>query len=857
MTTKLITFDNPLCLDEIKELEPYYKQNIVHICATESLRKGMQAMYKNLCMGPVVRVGLIIDKLLGDWSEPETMLLQHAHLSKVLRTRQEQDESNKQLRAFRRNQADVLNTMRFLTEIGLTSGQLSSQPDLTKDEELFVKIWSEMETTHPDFSNVRERFRILEDPATLRNELFKKLLSIEGISSKLLPNDHFPSVVLHGFYFITPIQYKLFSLMKNAGIELIFANLYDQRFPNTFSTVRTFLEPWATNGWTMHKSSEDPNSWGERFASLFEEVETQMTGSLEESIPIVAEYRNFQGFLTSFLDERESSKFYSPRYETLNERIKEYKPELFDDRHLLAYPIGQYLFHLHKMWDEDKRKTAINSESLYVCFSSGWLRTRTHEAKEYTHVLREILPFFSECRTLDEWRKQATLLRTIKRDVVNSFDDLEGLGPDKKRFHQMMGNPMLRFSYFKVSESDLNVVLDLMEALFETADDLFGGSNEITLHDHFKKIDQLLQDRFQNNSTQLLDEERKVIDQLRNSLGIERRFEKVLVHDLANAVALYLAGGFKKNEGAVGKFEDCDAAALFKNKAVHLCGLDEESLPYGPPTNPWPLTKQTLQFLSENSIELNMLLLKERESASIARYLMYSVLAFHSDVTLSWMREWDQKELQESVYVLVLGVEKTQKENSFEITSDLLPAPTMDKTQVHSYWSVYPKDAIEEQALCPRRFYYSHLASDFATYRDDFHHEWLYNHLIKSAAMLSGEPELAVAETEALFPHWSPVKKKDLRETAERGRNFVKLEFSQYDGRQYINERTAFQFLANNDSSISERISKADHDKFISSVLEDNEMQMKAEPGEYCMYCPHLSYCQDGSHPVDKKGRRR
>src|SRR5699024_10445434 len=83
-------------------------------------------------------------------------------------------------------------------------------------------------------------------------------------------------IVLHGFYFITPEQQVFLKYLERTGFNLVFFQLYDERFPNTFKFIHDFISEqndWTDN-WTYdNRKRENEFSLGAQFLNMFEERE--------------------------------------------------------------------------------------------------------------------------------------------------------------------------------------------------------------------------------------------------------------------------------------------------------------------------------------------------------------------------------------------------------------------------------------------------------------------------------------------------------------------------------------------------------------------------------------------------------
>ena len=90
--------------------------------------------------------------------------------------------------------------------------------------------------------------------------------------------------------------------------------------------------------------------------------------------------------MVEFVEDLERGvQYVSPNSDALKERIKEFRPDSFlKERHFLAYPIGQYLFHLHSVWDENQQDYILTDKILMESFASGWLEIEGENARNYT-----------------------------------------------------------------------------------------------------------------------------------------------------------------------------------------------------------------------------------------------------------------------------------------------------------------------------------------------------------------------------------------------------------------------------------------------------------------------------------------
>lgn len=866
----VLTYENPYNFHHKQDFQPFL--NCPHICATRSLEIGVK---QQMNLPYVQSTGAIVDFFYPGWNLPENRFIQYTQLSDLLRDWDDSREL-KIIRSFKRNKLNLLITMRNLTEIGLTPYDV--RPYATKvEEELFCELWEVMELHFQDYM-----MEALENVSDI--EQVRMVFADAGLP---LTNN---TVVLHGFYYISPVQHFLFQKWKELGINLVFLNLYHEDYPSLFSFLdENFSEKygWAKKeDWKKMKDAEVYN--GSLFASKFEGIDPLL------EMPQTIVEKPYEYMVEFVEDLKDEVGYVSPNSDELKKRIREFRPDAFlGERHFLAYPIGQYLFHLHSVWSEESNDYILNEKILMESFASGWLEMEGENARSYTAQLKALLPYFVNCRSAAEWLERLEQLIIAKRSSLHVFKKYELKRNDY--LEAVRVSPVLRFSYFSVRLKELKEIQQFIIKLVKDAEWLVNIEEErITIKTHFQRIQRLLDDS--NLKSSLTDEvERALVDVLEEMLKKPIHDDHYYhVGDLSDAIIVFLKNGLEdpdQNElgsldsssaERVGvtankfhfyKMADLDGLILRNDiEQLHLCGMDEQHFPETSSPMPWPLSFELIDNLNNQSA--NMYTFRKEHSLEFSRYLFFCGLSFRKKVYLSWVRNFNEYEnLDKSIYIQTLDLVDMEKEIEAEyqyIEPHYIPE-TIDTAIVQAGLSQLPQEEFAEMSMCKKRFSYSSLVDGYSTYHSPFHQGFLIGNLVKIYASI-GKPKSEIIELLGdMFPNLSEIS---LRTIVDQNinENYVasmrkyglqkRRKFNEID---YPESMLSFQFLTHRGAFQNELWLTAfsptggirkQRAELIGEMAQQHGVLADGNPTEFCKLCPHSDYCEDAYYAVDisKKG---
>lgn len=856
---EIYTYEN---LADLKDSRMFEKiRRFPQITVSADLRKSLKGTYaadrmeglfsqnSEVCAADF---GWLASKIDPDWGSSQSRFHGMILLSELIRKKMEQEDERQKnwLTGILRNMDSLYRAAMLLEQSGAVPEDLPEKKD--RNLQLFSEAWEMLRKKDPSFLQFRRRMEELKNRAAwmpVLCETFEKT-EFQGIHT----------LVFHGFYNITSYQERIMCLLEQAGFQLIFLIPYDARYPFVYEIWKeTYSEKHGyppQQEWHMEIAREE-NPWAE----VFEGRQGPLPNQVE-----LWEYASVMEFVNAVKKASdEGYTVYSPDTKTVDSILKEYYPEAYGDRKLLSYPIGQFLYTLSQMWEDDVQEVALSPDDLMKCVSSGWLSADGESGREYLKDLKKVLPFFKGCRTRAEWKARIGEMRRIQKEVLPVFDREKDLDASISRWQKSLENPLSMFGCFSLTEERLEMVLVLMEEVLSMADELFEGGETILAGEYLQRLDHIL--RTHPVSAELYEEERSIVEEIFEELGKPCSFhERCHPSDIRNAFRLFFNGSLEDGEirrehpGMVSPLYSIDGAPVKQGGKVHVCLCSESALPGKKEAYTWPLSGALIRSCYEKSGNefLENLLQVNEQKPLCGRYFLYSALK-NRQVQLSWVSVMGEKDQAPSAYLKLLHEGANipiQKPETFEsqvrkamrmatpAESRILP---YDKEQMPHET---PKEARMDYSLCPMRYVLGYVADEFPWYQTEFQQTYAVNGLVwaveglwkKQGQKVSGETEEICRQVLKLFPG---MRKMEKRQISDFG-SYEKKEDLDYSGktrcgeRYYTDERLKVYFP-------EPKSRKAAEDAFLKLCTPDGRQGMDLSRGpkkaEICRYCPQAESC--------------
>ena len=818
--------------------------------------KGLAADIPDFKVTEFHQFARVIDE---EWNSDACKFHEVIILSEYMRGKLENaknDDEKKWLTGCMRNLDSMLSAIILLEQADVTPDTFISRTE--RNQILFVEAWNYLIERDSELVRFRSRMKKLRSRENWKL-IFKKVFNIDSISQ-------INTLVFHGFYYFTPFQERVMTLLEAAGFNLVFLIPYDVRYPyvyeiwdETYSVENGYP---SKNEWHI-ETSEEVDTYGE----IFEGHNAQITNQLE-----LKEYASIMEFVDDVKHIKEKGfSIYAADFKSANELLKDYFPEAFGDRKILAYPIGQFISTLNRMWDDETQTISIDQDELIECFSSGWLAVDGISGRQYMQDLIYILPFFNGCHSIIEWEKRISLFKEIQKNVIEPFE--VDLDPDSavSRWQEAIGSPLKNFSMFAVATEKIDIIMKLILQLLDMARELFGNNKMVRIQDHIRTLDNIL--RKHELSQELYSEERDLVNDIFNTFKEDNTFDAICHPvDVARALDLFICGRYEEGEiqtnrvGLVYPLYFVDAACVKNNSKVHICMSDVNSLPGSDKDYIWPLTKKTIKAIyaaTNNPLLVN--LMQIMESTTICnRYFTYCALK-NKEVTLSWISTMGEKMLAPSPYIKLLmstaGVRVMPTARNV-ITFNRVAESTTSMGRIEQYDnSKAPigmiKEARMDYALCPMKYVLGYVVEKYPTYQSDFQMNYALNAFISAMYNLMKEQGMKVdtvyEAVVGLFPNMRKVEKRQVYDYISYDRRENDMDYgnrTECGGKYYTDERLKIHYP--NQDVRSETLIR-----FGKLNTPDGRKGMNLyelmEVQDACIFCQHISYCRNALYAGDQE----
>lgn len=845
-------------LEEIKNA-PFYSEimTIPQITMSRGMARSIGKAVRSF-YGNVLDFTSFVDELFYGWSNRGNRFVYSTVINRYIRERIINDKNNEErewLFGCKKNISSAVNNIIRLEEAGVLPEDFEkiiiSQD---RDLRLFLEFWKLLDRTTENMKAFRKAKKDYQNPTQFTKALNHE---IEGVSINLKFRGQ-KKIVFNGFQYFSPMQQYVFDCFKNAGYEIIILIQAEKKYPyaneiwrQMYTEEKGFM-PY--NKW-IFQNSDYVNPLGE----IFEHGEYTKADNVR-----LIKYRNtveFMADIPRITNKENGYKMYCTDDKVANKMLKDYFPDSYGERNLLAYPIGQFIYTMHQMWDENLQCITLNADGLRKCFASGWLSVNGKSSINYTEDLERLLPYFEGCYTVDEWRKRLSIFNEAYNEAVWEFvlEPTDDSVADRKK--EILGNPFKNFSAFSIKDERVEAVFAVLKQLMEMAEKLFGVNEPISIHKHMAKLDVLLAMK-EGMSEELYAQERTCVKQIFEALESDKVKDFLCYPgDIAYSMLNLMRGNLdeedKKNNDLnilVFNIFHIEAAPVFAKGKVHICLADIGKLPGPNGKFTWPMDESVLEILDEPDNYVSNWINSNKIVTLSNRNYIYSALK-NNDVEISWIQKQGDKLLSPSPYITLLEkltnaeIEESNVRGLNQESVATLPAKKKlerENFSMRTNDKLHILDGEMEYSLCPMRYVYGYVLGDNPTYRGDYQQNRAMMRFIQALAKLM-KPKYSIEQVaEQVFELFPNVRKAEKRQILDDAIKYPlptqETEYTKFEDKEYTNLRLMMTFP-------DKDVYKSAEKKFSMLMSQNGQkgvyFDKKGEEGERnCELCPHSGYCR-------------
>lgn len=612
---KIYTYSNPFKIDEYEywnEIKKY-----PHLCVSQTLVQGMNLYYGRDKFSIICTLEDYINDLYADWANNPTLRIeQYLKLSREINL----IENKKIKDVLNRNKREVLNSVRYLIELGCSALDITK---IKKTNELikeYITIFNNLiksdeediiwinklngllnrpkEALKESFTRIlkKEIINIIQDELkfelkdekinfnefsldqlkkyitdnNVQNTILEHCLNQSNIIEKTFDNNSQESkCVIHGVHRFTPMILNLISHMQKKGIEIIFLIPYCENYSQIYQTWRRVYS-WVG----VDFENIDTLEYTDSYHSVAKAIANFAEGRFEE-IKKIKENNVLINFdnMTSFSNY--VAKIYEDAKKDAEEKNRKnalafmeeqfYAPEATTINNILRSYFPEQFGEKHFL----SYPIGQFILSLYNMWDKDNKRMIYDEDKFIESISLNIWGKYNKT-PIQIYRNIRLFLKRCKTidECVNRLNLLKA-NLDNIKCNDGLYEYFKRYSFYNVSKDDITYFIGILEDLSKISKTLFNsGENEFNIIEHFQKLINIINEKLKTDS-EISEYEMELISELNNKLiGVENDKLVGNIDDIKELMHFYLNAKLNDNSAnwIVRNFEQIDGAVLMSGK---------------------------------------------------------------------------------------------------------------------------------------------------------------------------------------------------------------------------------------------------------------------------------------------------
>lgn len=806
MPFKIYTYEDPYKLDQTDFWDEI--ASLPHFCSARTLVNGLKDIYGNEIKGLICTFDDFVkhEDIYKSWTDNISLRVQqYSRLTSIysgLLGKQIGNViiDNQYLLALMQNQKHFLEALRLFIELDIPAQSIDRTKGNT-EQQLFVDILHSIQNKgifkFPDTPNLSKTKEVLVALAK------KEIVDCRGPEREvkrceraveLTAKQDLVGIVVHGIHQFTPVQLRLLLDLDKQGVNIIFLYNYQKKYSKIYSSwndiyscfgvpihhdtliaeyqIPTMQNPSNALACAIGEICENRKPVNKALLSqwrqLYKNIQLREFANITEYAHFVsthvedAKHRCYEkepvqirGSLT--LSNAKVLNAMTEQVYTANKDVHTllqiYHPEFSQDRHFLAYPIGQFFSAIYRLWDYERQAIRIDIPALKECLSSTILNAAPGEILLRTFYSIEIL--FENISTYDEFQSE----------IVDKF-----LNNYKKINTVAGGNAQLRslsvYNKYKVPEKDLLALIKAIEEINEIAKYLFDQKNDrhdyIDFGSHFQNLEAFLKQRELSLATS---KERELINalQLRLSQIRPNRSEfSGTFRDLREGLYYYLKQKETEEPAVdwiVKNFEQIDGDILQskrqfeqeQKKTYHFgCVSDRDMNMTVNDQLPWPLTNEFIRVAyAPVDLQFQVYYTALGERSNFLRYALFYGLCFNRcDARISYVKQYGDEVTEPYALLSILGFKEPTVEPIDSLSASIPMSINIGQEKTKDI--KYDTFQMMDMYLCPYKFFLDYVTENAPVIQGNFLYQKQFENLLIEAVWKRIEKQPCVTASQHL-----------------------------------------------------------------------------------------------------------
>jgi hypothetical protein len=560
---------------------------------------------------------------------------------------------------------EFLTAIDGLVSSGFSPGDIDPQDDPLI--ELATRAWREIESDFPSVTAIRRdlwmgRDEFARQESDRSKDLRGRLLAALDAAFGRSPSTR--TVVYHGFYYYTPIQWALFQLLRlMPEVEQLFV-VHDDGECEAFESWRRYFDsnhemPLPVPVAAVHSPTPMANALREGLSAR------RVDSSAVEGRLEIGWYADFAAFAAAS-DNQANIRLYSAASDQIEGRLERMRPFTAGAKvDLASLPAGIYLLRLHDCivpTGSGGHRLVLTTEIVRDIVATGCLPSSggTGNSLEHMPALMRALPFFAGCESTEDWLLRANhLVKLVQTDVAR-LGVRDDSSSDLQRIATAAKNHFARVPWCDLTVSEVQHVEAIICRLKGELDDLFRiESQSVLLERHFGE----LRTRLEKSLSAVSEAEASRIRQMLEGAGagLAHSAPAELVVDLVRML-LGRQSELDANEMApdlrvISRLRDLDSVGFAPEKTgLHIANLADGAFPAPSQESSWPFPWKAIKEGPTQS--RNLIQLRSQTAMIGDLYLLWLGLdgvESGGSVRLSWIKDLDREPRNHSALLTLIA----------------------------------------------------------------------------------------------------------------------------------------------------------------------------------------------------------